>query len=1059
MLLKLSLALCCSSLLQSTNESDPGPTPAKAVNIQLMGQNGQPPAPAPTFTARFTVEDLRPLLTEYSQLLPLPMRFEDVRQRSLDALERIDMSYLLEALQPELAARFPKQFDAQRDAIIAPVPQASQVTLETDAMASGQFVGPELQVIGFMLHDIDEAAYVSMAVRVMQTARKLLDSGDPAVDRTHPAYYDLAAARQLERMLEAQRAAESHEESRLQLRRKIGEALGIQDPSGAAGDSRPSWVKESRRFTYVIQDGQFIDKLKPLVDRINSEIEMAGFSSPSIVEQPGIRFDPDLGDVEILLPRYLLEQFLEEADQLERRMAEDSMITVEMVRLTDRDIVDGVVATRLNAQIQGVHDSNHPTRDRILRQAGINALTAVANRELQIVNANQIAAGRLPEGTLPLSVPPIELPPLAQERRATLIGTTFNIGADNAFFDGREQSYGFSYIGPDGIEHRLALDIADSLTQFWERIERNLIVHKIKKTPNRESFSVPVGPETKTFEGIAALISQQNQELVVATGTGALSELSATAGTWLVIKDFEITPIPGSSTALTENEAQEIIDLVTLTMILRDPTVELPIKRELVDTDNRGRLSNRLHQLADSWKSRPIRGGRDARMFGEVLESRLKETMEGASIEKKERNSTITLTFYSSQGIILPSLGITALGDANDLTSFTTQLTPNKVTPISSFFTKTASGTEDKSQITGLPRGQQEDNEKTMTHLVVRARFPTDDREKKDRDEGRYVGYFELPLGRDPLSKVNLPFLSSSEHPSDRLAQIQVGRMFDSLDPTQIREKFSVLNPQRKVGQVPLKVWESCTTRLLMTDKVVTDGGTGNQSMAAAFRRRFVVEVRSLLEYDEDFFDAPNVALRNMAQWNSPQRIVKALQNSTDRFPLERMIEMTDELGEILVPDSYIDERLAISHADFWGDLRIRPLVDTEIRDLRRDVALHFMRSEEMFGDAFLEAMALVLGLGAYASLDYDYIKSGPFNGYEDLVVFDRSPADHAQDSVIASAHEHFLFLRSGGYRGRLFEKSDEFLSHMPAAERDMVIRGTEILTHPQVKAARGNGQ
>ena len=80
------------------------------------------------------------------------------------------------------------------------------------------------------------------------------------------------------------------------------------------------------------------------------------------------------------------------------------------------------------------------------------------------------------------------------------------------------EELGFSYIGPDGIRHTLTSEVVDSLREFWDRIERNLIVHKIKKTDSLTDYTVPVGPNTNTYKGIAALISQENQQQVVAHG-------------------------------------------------------------------------------------------------------------------------------------------------------------------------------------------------------------------------------------------------------------------------------------------------------------------------------------------------------------------------------------------------------------------------------------------------------------------------------------------------------------------------------------------------------------
>lgn len=471
------------SLADETPPADVGPVPS--VTIQMAGADGAvPPPKAPGFSARFSAGDLRPLLTDRTDLLPLPLQFKNQRAACLDALDRISMEALVQKLLPFLKATYPQRFSEASDLIIAPVPDAARVTLDAPFLPSGQYTGPLDEVIGFQLHGINEAEYVTVAIRVLQAARLLLDTGDPAVDRTSPQYYQLAAGRELATLRAAYQAERSEADSAKQVRQHIGEALGIIDENGKVNEAKAKWVKESRRFTYVVKKGKFIDKLQPLVDDINREITMAGYMpGPAfLTDHPGITFDPDLGDVEILLPRSMLNMFLGEADLLERRMAEDAMITIEAVRLTDRDILANAVASRLNFQIQGVHNiKRHPGTQGILRQAGINALTAIANRELQVTDLSLVAAGTLPAGLTPIQVPALNLPPLATGRTATTIGTTFSIGADDIFFDGREQRYGFSYIGPDGIEHTMSYDVVDSLRDFWERIERNLIVHKIKK--------------------------------------------------------------------------------------------------------------------------------------------------------------------------------------------------------------------------------------------------------------------------------------------------------------------------------------------------------------------------------------------------------------------------------------------------------------------------------------------------------------------------------------------------------------------------------------------------
>ncbi len=1039
--------------------SQPAPAPARSVSIQLTpGVEPARPDTEPRFTARFTPDDLKPLLTGQADLLPLPFNLEGRTEAFIAALDRISMGPLVDRLTPWLSESFAGGFDADRDRIAVPVPPARQVVLEVPDLPSGRYRGPEREVIGFLLHDVTEQDFLNVAVLVLQTARQMLDGGDPAVDRTSPDYFKLAASREVDQLRRAQQQEKADAEMKEALKRKIGQALGVYDPATGKYDDRrrPDWVKESRRFSYIVnKQGEFIDRLEDKVARINRELELAGFRPPAKTGEPGIRFDPDLGDVEIVLPKPMMKDVLQECDRLEQRMAEEHMISIEAVRLTDRDIIDGAIASRLSATVQGVHDVNRFNVRGVVRQLGINSLLAVANQQLQIGTIRAIEAGDFPQGVEPVLIASPELPPLLTERTATTVGSTFSVGADDIFFDGREQSYGFSYIGPDGLEHRLSVDVVDSLREFWDRIERNLIVHKIKKTDNKTKFTVPVGPESNTFEGIAALISQEDQHLVVATGTGAISEISATAGTWLVIQDFEIAPIPGSSTALTEEERHALEDRVLLTMFLRDPATPVDLKHGLLETIRGEDLRALLQQYYADTKDNPTRPGRAARTYGAVFEQRRDEAINDAAIEKKERNSAITLTFYSSQGNIIQQPGVTQLGDANDLTSFTTELRPNVVTPISSFFTKSGSGAKGSSPLTGVRKGEQTSEEKAMTHLMIRARFPTIERERKDRQEGRHLGYFELPMSREPQSTVDLPFLSSSEHPLERLAKLRVGLMFDALQEDRVRRPLELINPNSLMGKVPFDVWETATTRLLMNRKIITDSPGAEATVAAEFRHRFIVEVRSLLEYDEDFYEAPNFALRNMSQWNNPDRIVLALENSPARFALECLIRMIDELGEWLVPDHYADDFLARSPRSFFRRHKLHPLSGEELKTLRRDVANHYLRLQEAYGDAFLEAVSVILKLGTYRATRHDQLLAGPFRGYHDLVIFDASASALAEPDLSRSAHDDFLLLKQGGYSGGLFGPSLECIEDLAREYRSFVVRGRAVLEHGGLAKSR----
>ncbi|MCG3128686.1 MAG: hypothetical protein CHACPFDD_03576 [Phycisphaerae bacterium] len=1042
------LAIAAGLLAAAARASQDSPPPkADQVTIQLLPAKPAPPPPppppaAPGFTARLSAAELRSLLTEQSDLLPPPLRVNAEREALSAALDRIDVGALVAELTPLLTTEFKGRFDGTADLISVPVPESQQVTLELGSQPGLRYRGPKTEVVGVLIHGLRDDEYVSVAVRFMQTARRMLDTGDPLYDRSAPDHLKLIAEREFAAMQEESLA-------RVAARQRVAEALGLKyDAATGKAEGEPKWLKESRRFSYIIKDGKFVERLRPLVEGINREMKLAGFPPPSALDTPGITFDPDIKDVEVVLPKAMVKSFLEVADAIEQRMAEDFIISIEAVRLTDRDIVTGALAARLSAQVQGVHDIDRFASQNVVRELGLNALIAVANQQLQVSTLQNVASGAFPDGVSPVVIAQPSLPPARFDPRSTLIGSNFSVGADDIFFDGRQQSYGFSYVTPDGIEHRLGLDVVDSLRKFWDRIERNLIVHKIKKTETKTKFTVPVGPQTKTYDGIAALISQEDQQLIVATGTGAISQISATAGTWLVIDDFEITPIPGSSTTLTEEERDELGMKVLLTVLLRDPAVDVKFKQELLRTRTRDDLHDMMDEYYKHVSDRPIRDSRESKTYRMVFDERTRETGEDAAIEKKERNSAITLNFFSSQGNIVQQPGSTQLGSANDLTSFTTVLRPNMVTPISSFMTKSGSSAVGETALAGTAQGERTDQTKAMTHLVIRARFPTAEREKRDLTEGRHLGYFELPHGKDATSDVELPLLSSSEHPLERLAKLRVGLMFETLQADRIKRPATIFNPNRFPGSVPRETWEAATTRMLMCRKIIADSPHRDRAIARDCVARFIVAVRSLLEYDPDFFDAPNVALRNLTEWNNPDRIVVALSNTPGRFALNNLVEMLDEIGHEIVTDAYAEKYLARAEPEFLGPTRIFDLTPEELRSVRRDVAAHLMRIQEAYGDAFLEAISNLLELGSYRLDRETLVRHGPLKGMRRLVVFDLGGSNQAAPELVDSAHDEFVLLKRGGYRGKLFEPSLVGLEHMSKQHRRFAVKGDEVLRY-----------
>lgn len=1023
--------------------SSPPLSGADRLTIEVR-PGGEKPAPeAPKSCIRVTAETLEAMLD--SPDLPPSMKIESEKAAMLAALQRLNMTALVAELTPFLTERFAKNFNPAMDLILAPVAIQRQVSLEAKDLGADPFRGPKNETIGFLLNDITDSEYRQVVVRAMQIARRLMETGNKAYDRTDTAYYAWLAERELKAIRDAKQAEELSKKEAEEIQRRVFAELNITK----AEDSPKSlaWFKQSRRFSYIIRkNGEFISRLKPLVEKINREMQISGCLPPSPLDKAGIYFDPEIGDVDIVLPKPMLIAFLLSADEFERRMAEDSIISVEALRLTDRELVEGAVASRVSAEIQGVHDVERYKIKSTVNELGLNALLAVANQNLTANTYSSIAGGALPAGTPPITIAPPTVPPVFTGEEYTTVGATFSYGADPVFFNGQQQTTGFSYIGPDGIAHTMTTDVVDSLRELWSRIERNLIVHKIKKTDGLTDFSVPVGPNSRTYKGIAALISQENQQLIVATGTGAISEIKATAGTWLVIENFTIRPTPGSSTTLTVEEREDLDTRVLLTMMLRDPFVSPASKRHLLDAQSREELRERLAAIYQELEFRPIRPGEYRRTYRLVRDERLKEVIADEEYEKKEKNSMIGLTFFSSQGQIVQSPGATQLGDVNDLTSFTTELKPNTVTPISSFFTKNGTGLTGSSILTGVERGERLNEDKSMTHLIIRARFPTVSRERADRDEGRNLGYFDLPIERRPNSDVDVPMLSSSEHPEERLSKLRVGLLFPVLDYSKVLKPFDKANPNSIPGVVSRGAWETATTRFLMCNKIIADSPGTSAGIATRFRSRFITEVRTLLEYDEDFFDSPNVALRNLEQWNNADRITLALNSSPARFPLTRLMELLDELGLELIPDTYANEFLAFSPAARFKTRRLYPLSPEHLRDLRRDVAAHFLRFNAVYGDMFLESISNILKIGTYRVTSNSELQKGLLRGYHDLVVFDNSGSRTADPDLYGRAHEEFLFLKDGGAEGRWYEKSKVGLEHLPKDVRSLIYRGEDIL-------------
>jgi len=174
----------------SAAASQPAAAPAQSVSIQLTpGIEQVPRERERTFTARFTPEELKLLLAKRSDVLPLPFEFDDQREAFAAALDRISMQALVEKLKPFITGEFSNRFDVERDLIVVPVPPEQQLELEVPELPGGRYRGPTEEVMGFLVHEVTEREFISTAIRLVQTARQMLDTGKTVFDRSSLRYF------------------------------------------------------------------------------------------------------------------------------------------------------------------------------------------------------------------------------------------------------------------------------------------------------------------------------------------------------------------------------------------------------------------------------------------------------------------------------------------------------------------------------------------------------------------------------------------------------------------------------------------------------------------------------------------------------------------------------------------------------------------------------------------------------------------------------------------------------------------------------------------------------
>ena len=167
-------------------EAAPAPSPASDATPTAAGQPaGEAEAaakPQQTFSGRFTTASLKALVADQSDLLPLPLQLEGERQAALSALDRVDMSAVIGEMADFLTEKFADRFDLTRHVLSAAVPPGQQVEVDLSDVGLTPYRGPAQQIIGFVVHGMTREEYLNTALRALETARQLVESGEPVFD-------------------------------------------------------------------------------------------------------------------------------------------------------------------------------------------------------------------------------------------------------------------------------------------------------------------------------------------------------------------------------------------------------------------------------------------------------------------------------------------------------------------------------------------------------------------------------------------------------------------------------------------------------------------------------------------------------------------------------------------------------------------------------------------------------------------------------------------------------------------------------------------------------------
>jgi len=104
-------------------------------------------------------------------------------------------------------------------------------------------------------------------------------------------------------------------------------------------------------------------------------------------------------------------------------------------------------------------------------------------------------------------------------------------------------------------------------------------------------------------------------------------------------------------------------------------------------------------------------------------------------------------------------------------------------------------------------------------------------------------------------------------------------------------------------------------------------------------------------------------------------------------------------------------------------------------------ISTHFLRFQEAYGNAFLEAVSRMLNLGTYRPASKEDMLRYFLRGYHDLVVLSLDSHSLVEPEVFEAAKEGFELLKNGGEKGGLFEPSLLTIEDLEPEYRRLVIR------------------